>query len=135
MWQLTRRIDDRYGRMRGDFSGAVVLTPVGLDLLDYSEEGHMIYNNSAPMKATQTYRWHFLSGLVFVRFADGRDFHSFIPAGQMAGTDHPCGDDHYSVVYDFTRWPDWRVTWVVVGPRKNYISVSNYDRRSAYTAT
>ena len=54
------------------------------------------------MQATRRYLWDFEGGLVIVRFADGRDFHSFAPAGQVAGTDHPCGDDHYTVVYDFT---------------------------------
>ena len=128
MWQLTRRIDDRHGQMRGDFTGTAVLTPVGDDLLDYVENGQMRFGDAAPMMATRSYRWQFRQNLVLVRFADGRDFHSFTPAGQAAGTDHPCGEDHYTVVYDFTLWPDWRATWNVTGPRKDYSSVTDYVR-------
>ncbi|MBR2574404.1 MAG: hypothetical protein IKE14_08750 [Loktanella sp.] len=112
--------------MQGDFAGHAVLTPVGEDMLEYLEAGQMRLGAAPPMQATRRYLWQFVPDLVQVRFADGRDFHSFAPAGQVAGTDHPCGEDHYRVVYDFTRWPDWRATWDVTGPRKDYTSVTEY---------
>lgn len=127
-WQVLRRIDDRYGAMQGDFSGSAVLTPVGVDGLDYVESGQMRFGAAAPMQATRRYHWQFAGDRVQVRFSDGRDFHSFVPAGQVAGSDHPCGEDYYTVTYDFTRWPDWRATWVVQGPRKDYTSVTDYRR-------
>lgn len=114
--------------MQGEFAGHAVLTPVAKDMLDYHEAGQMRFGAAPPMQATRRYRWQFGPDLVQVRFADGRDFHSFVPAGQVAGTDHPCGADHYRVVYDFTRWPDWRATWDVTGPRKDYTSVTDYMR-------
>lgn len=126
-WRLTRRIDDRHGRMQGEFTGTAVLTPAGDAALDYVEAGQMRLGTAAPMQATRRYHWLFQADRVLVRFADGRDFHSFTPEGQAAGTDHPCGDDHYTVVYDFTRWPHWRATWVVTGPRKDYTSVTDYS--------
>ncbi len=86
LWQLTRLIDDRHGQMRGDFTGTAELTPVGDDLLDYVENGQMRFGDAAPMTATRRYLWQFVADLVQVRFADGREFHSFTPAGQVAGT-------------------------------------------------
>ena len=127
-WQLTRRITDRHGQMQGEFAGTAMLMPVGDDLLDYVETGQMRLGAAPVMAATRAYLWQFGAERVQVRFADGRDFHSFAPRGQAAGTDHPCGDDHYTVVYDFTRWPLWRATWVVTGPRKDYTSVTDYTR-------
>ena len=127
-WQVQRRIDDRHGGMQGDFAGHAVLVPVGADGLDYSETGQMQFGAAAPMQATRRYLWQFCTDLVQVRFSDGRDFHSFVPAGQVAGSDHPCGEDYYTVTYDFTCWPRWRATWVVQGPRKDYTSVTDYRR-------
>lgn len=127
-WHLARRIDDRHGGMRGEFTGTALLTPMGDDGLDYVETGQMRFGTAPPMQATRAYRWQFLPDRVVIRFADGGDFHSFTPTGQAAGTDHPCGEDYYTVTYDFTRWPDWRATWVVNGPRKDYTSVTDYTR-------
>ncbi|WP_040482815.1 DUF6314 family protein [Yoonia vestfoldensis] len=128
-WQVLRRIDDRHGAMQGDFTGMAVLNPAGEHGLIYTETGQMRIGAAPVMQAVRRYLWEVAEGLVTVRFEDGRDFHSFAPAGQAAGTDHPCGDDHYTVVYDFTRWPDWRATWDVRGPRKDYTSVTDYRRR------
>jgi hypothetical protein len=125
-WQVSRRIDDRHGQMQGAFTGRAVLTGAGCDGLHYVEQGQMRFGAAQPMTATRRYAWLFLPDRVLVRFDDGREFHSFVPAGQAAGTDHPCGADHYRVVYDFTRWPDWCATWDVTGPRKDYTSVTEY---------
>ncbi|WP_019953869.1 DUF6314 family protein [Yoonia vestfoldensis] len=128
LWQVVRRIEDRHSGMRGDFVGVAELEPVGEAGLIYVENGQMRFGDTPPMQATRRYFWDFADRLVTVRFADGRNFHSFVPEGQAAGTDHPCGADHYSVVYDFTRWPHWRATWDVTGPRKDYTSVTDYVR-------
>jgi hypothetical protein len=48
--------------------------------------------------------------------------------GQADGTEHPCGDDHYTVQYDFRSWPQWTAVWQVSGPRKDYTSRSAYTR-------
>ncbi|WP_322892141.1 MULTISPECIES: DUF6314 family protein [unclassified Yoonia] len=127
-WQVVRRIDDRHGRMQGEFTGVAEMQPVGDAGLIYTESGQMRIGTAPVMQAVRRYLWDFGEGLVTVRFEDGRDFHTFVPAGQAAGTDHPCGADHYRVVYDFTRWPLWRATWDVTGPRKDYTSVTDYSR-------
>lgn len=125
-WRLQRRITDRMAGQVGHLTGQAVFTPDGPDRLDYHETGTLRIGDGAPMAATRAYLWIFDAGGVAVRFADGAAFHRFTPAGHAAGSDHLCGADLYRVAYDFTRWPAWRATWVVHGPRKDYTSVSDY---------
>jgi hypothetical protein len=126
LWQVTRRITDRHGQMQGRFDGQAEISASGADGADYAESGQMRLGNAPVMQATRRYLWQFTPGLVQVCFDDGRAFHNFVPKGQGAGSDHPCGADYYRVIYDFTLWPDWRATWHVSGPRKDYTSVTDY---------
>jgi hypothetical protein len=101
--------------------GTVTFTPDAAGLI-YQESGRLHLPGRAPMQAERRYLWRFDATGVAVFFEDGRPFHRFVPAGQGAGTDHPCGADHYRVAYDFTAWPRWQATWQVTGPRKAYTS-------------
>lgn len=127
-WALSREITDRHAGQSGHMVGRVVMTPKGADLLAYSESGQMQLADGPVLQATRRYVWRFDGGRVIVTFAEGGDFHSFVPSGQGVGTDHPCGADYYRVAYDFTAWPAWSATWTVTGPRKDYTSVSHYTR-------
>lgn len=126
VWQLQRQIDDRYGRQQGGFDGRAVFHDAGVGHLRYVEEGTIKFGAGPAFTAHRHYQWHFGDGIVEVRFADGGAFHHFVPEGVVAGTDHPCGQDHYKVQYDFRRWPDWQAVWTVTGPRKDYTSTSHY---------
>jgi len=126
-WQIERTITDRLTGQAGTFRGTAEFTQSDTGL-DYAEQGSMKLGDGPMMTATRRYHWLFTPELVQVSFDDGRDFHTFVPNGAVAGTDHPCGDDHYKVAYDFTAWPDWRATWTVSGPRKDYTSISQYRR-------
>jgi hypothetical protein len=127
-WQLSRAIDDRKGGQAGRLQGTATLRQDGPNDLHYAEAGSLSLGTGPVLQAERSYLWHFDKGLVTVRFADGRAFHSFHGAGISAGADHPCGSDLYSVTYDFTGWPVWQSTWVVTGPRKDYTSRSHYMR-------
>lgn len=127
-WILSRQIVDRHGGQDGRMDGRMVLAPQGDDMLQYAEMGEMRLDNGPVLQASRSYLWRFAIDRVVVTFADGAAFHSFVPKGQAAGTDHPCGDDFYRVAYDFTPWPHWTATWDVSGPRKDYTSVSRYQR-------
>ncbi|WP_439155756.1 DUF6314 family protein [Yoonia sp.] len=125
-WRLQRTITDRLGGQTGRLVGQAVFTQAGQGVLAYQETGDLRIGDGPVMVAMRRYLWVFDAGGVAVQFGDGAAFHRFIPTGHAAGTDHPCGDDLYRVEYDFTRWPIWRATWVVHGPRKDYTSVSDY---------
>lgn len=127
VWQISRQITDRLGP-DGEFVGTAALVPTGDNGLHYRETGQLTLADGTPMMAERQYVWRFVDNRVAVAFADGAAFHTFLPAGQAAGSDHPCGADHYRVRYDFTQWPQWRATWTVNGPRKDYASVSEYVR-------
>lgn len=125
-WVLHRLIDDRYSKQKGDFRGGASFLEDGENRLKYLETGKVRFDRGPIMQATRTYCWHFAPDRIAVTFEDGGPFHSFIAGGQVAGTDHPCGDDYYRVSYDFSKWPDWTATWIVTGPRKDYTSISHY---------
>ena len=127
-WRIRRDITDRLAGQSGHLMGEAGLTDVGQGVLKYTESGELRLGNGPVFTATRDYKWHFQNNMVVVTFADGSDFHSFTPQGHVSGTDHPCGDDSYAVRYDFRSWPRWQAIWTVSGPRKDYTSVTNYDR-------
>ena len=127
-WDLRRTIADQLQGQEGRLTGTARFEPIGNTQLTYSEQGRLRLGAGPEMVASRQYSWSFLGDGVDVTFDDGRPFHRFIPNGHAAGTDHPCGDDYYTVRYDFTAWPLWEAVWTVKGPRKNYVSHSVYLR-------
>ena len=127
LWTLHRTIDDRQGRQTGNFRGTAMFSLAEPGTLRYHETGDMRFGGDGPVfRAERKYEWQFGEKDVCVVFDDGSAFHSFVPNGQVPGTTHLCGNDLYNVTYDFLAWPIWTATWKVVGPRKNYTSVSSY---------
>ena len=122
-WHVSRRLEDALGAQSGHFEGEATLVPSDMGLR-YSEHGTLTLDQGGAFRAERVYCWQFIDGRVEVRFDDGRAFHSFGANG--LGTDHPCGDDHYRVRYDFTDWPAWRARWTVTGPRKAYVSDTTF---------
>ena len=129
-WTLRRVIKDHLAGQDGTLVGQARFAPLGQNQLDYHEHGTLTLDGGAQMAASRRYLWAFAAGRVDVAFEDGAAFHSFVPNGHAAGTDHPCGADFYTVRYDFTAWPAWSAVWTVTGPRKNYVSSTYYARIS-----
>jgi hypothetical protein len=127
-WRLSRAVSDTRQGLTGRFSGTAKFSDDGGGLL-YRETGTLRYGDAAPIAAERCYRWQTDGTRISVLFDDGRPFHDFAP-GTPHGT-HWCDPDSYAVAYDFTRWPDWRATWIVTGPRKNYQMTSLYERSAA----
>lgn len=127
-WHLKRQISDRAARQSGHLKGTANLVNQGDGLLRYDETGAFQLAQGPVMQAARRYQWRFSDVWVDVQFEDGRPFHGFVPDGLVDGTDHPCGADHYQVQYDFRNWPDWQARWTVIGPRKDYTSVSHYSK-------
>ncbi|MFT5067281.1 MAG: hypothetical protein ACJAXK_003223 [Yoonia sp.] len=126
-WQLTRQITDALHGQDGQLVGHARFVTDGAGLR-YEEHGQLTLASGAVLQADRAYLWGADAGGIAVRFADGTAFHQFDPVGQVSGTTHLCGDDTYNVAYDFDRWPDWSATWDVTGPRKDYRSISHYNR-------
>lgn len=127
-WVLNRTIDDHLSGQNGALTGTARFVPDGSAGLVYDETGMLLLATGVQMAATRRYLWTFHEAGVEVFFDDGRPFHGFVPDGHAAGTDHPCGEDYYTVRYDFSDWPRWTARWTVKGPRKDYVSTSIYSR-------
>lgn len=127
-WVLSRTIEDRLQRQDGQFTGTARFEAAGSARLAYAEQGRLRLGAGPDLIASRQYFWDFTAEGVDVRFDDGRPFHRFVPQGHAAGTNHLCGDDDYTVRYDFMAWPYWQAVWSVKGPRKNYTSASHYSR-------
>ena len=126
-WTLTRQIEDRTAGPNGQFVGTAVFEAIADATLRYTETGTLQLGQGPSMTAERSYLWEFAADRVDVFFDDGRDFHHFVPDGVSEGSNHPCGEDFYTVTYDFTVWPNWVATWTVTGPRKDYTSVTRYQ--------
>lgn len=124
---MSRQITDaKYGQ-DGSLMGEAAFTASGQGLL-YCETGTLTLKTSAKMQATRSYLWDADATGIIVRFDDEKPFHRFDLTATAQGTSHLCGADWYNVTYDFAAWPAWSATWAVQGPRKDYTSITHYNR-------
>jgi hypothetical protein len=130
-WLMTRKIEDSRGP-DAVFSGVAEFSPLADAVLAYREAGELTIGNSV-MTAERGYVWKFArSGEIAMDFADGRPFHSFDPALRALNARHLCGDDTYNVQYEFLSDNSvidvWCSIWRVTGPRKEYVSHTEFAR-------
>jgi hypothetical protein len=118
-WAFERRITHAGGQ-EAVVTGCAIWTRDGTGL-EYVETGEMRLTGAAPMRVERRYRWE--EG-PRTYFADGRFFHDVPPEG--GETRHWCDPDQYDGAYDFSRWPEFTVTWAVRGPRKDYRMMTIY---------
>lgn len=121
LWQLERRVTDGSGR-QARLSGEARWTREG-EALAYHEAGLLTMQDGPPIRAERRLTWR--AGLQ-VFFEDGRFFHAVPPLGGRVS--HWCDPDSYEGNYDFDAWPDFEVSWVVNGPRKDYHMHTIYRR-------
>jgi hypothetical protein len=124
VWVFERRIVHADGQ-EARVTGRAVWSREGAALA-CEEAGEMRLPGAVPLRVTRRYRWE--AGLR-VHFEDGRFFHAVPPEGGETG--HWCDPDQYDGSYDFSRWPEFTVTWRVRGPRKDYRMATTYRRQEA----
>lgn len=124
-WRIARRIEDAWAGTTGLFEGVARFTPDGAGLL-YSEVGELRLPQEAPMAAQRKLLWRKDGEGIAVLFEDGRAFHRIATNARVVQDWHDCDPDAYDVTYNFTRWPEWRMIWKVCGPRKDYVSISDF---------
>jgi hypothetical protein len=123
-YDVARVIDDRRAAAQPRFEGRAVLFLSSSGAV-YHETGALILNGQR-FEAERSYLWHEDGGRIWVRFADGREFHDFDPKIGGLASAHLCGADMYRGGYELSDWPRWSVTWDVSGPRKDYRSITTY---------
>lgn len=123
VWAFVRRASHADGGA-AEVTGQAVWSRAGNGLA-LAETGEMRLPGAAPIQVERRYHW---AADLRVFFEDGRFFHA-VPA-EGGATTHWCDPDRYDGIYDFSRWPDFTVTWCVRGPRKDYRMVTTYTRET-----
>jgi len=126
-WRIARRIEDAWMGTTALFEGLARFTEDGRGLA-YREVGELRVPQEVPMVASRDYLWRSEPGGIAVLYGDGRFFHRIKAGSDVVQDWHVCGEDEYDVTYNFTHWPRWRMIWKVQGPRKDYISISDFTR-------
>jgi len=121
-FDVRRTIEDARSGQTAIFEGRMSLTGDG-NTASYEETGHLLTNGQR-FAAQRRYIWQTTGDGIAVLFEDGRAFHDFDPEQGGQASEHQCGEDMYRGGYGFSNWPSWSVTWDVVGPRKDYRSVT-----------
>lgn len=128
-WSVNRVIEDRY-RESDDRTGVFLGNAVFVgppQHMTYKEVGTLTFGG-AILQAERQYIWHCHANHATVLHKDGTPFHELTVQNNAASADHLCGEDHYNGAYAFLSDAEWRVTWTVSGPRKDYTSVTTYKR-------
>ena len=121
-WRIARRIRDRHAGVTARFEGTLTFSPHGASLIAV-ETGRLHLPGQGALTAGQRQIWRAEGHFIAVDFADGRPFHEIAP-GPRPRARHHCPPDLYQGLYDFTRWPLWRLLWRVNGPRKRQTILS-----------
>lgn len=119
-WRVRRVVRDLIGSAGCVFFGEAVVTENG-----FSEEGEIRVGDRA-LPASRAYRLERQDGSVLVYRGEA----SFIRLGAEPSqvVQHRCGDDSYVGRFIFRGPEEWAEAWRVKGPRKNYASISRFDR-------
>ncbi|MEM7177386.1 MAG: DUF6314 family protein [Pseudomonadota bacterium] len=123
-WQMVRIIENVAEGVIGEFWGECRFTPDGAGL-SCAEAGVLRFRG-VDYHAERGSLWRFPeSGRVEVQYDDGRPFHDFVD--DLPRAEHLCGEDHYSVSYEFGI-NEWTSIWDVKGPAKDYRMTTRYRR-------
>lgn len=125
VWGLERWIDDHRAGQGIAVSGMAEIAPHGAGAL-YDERAEMHLPGQPPLTATRRYLLEGDGPALRFLFEDGRYFHVLDLAVPAPRCHHDCPPDSYDVAYDFAAWPEWRATWRVTGPRKDYTMTTTY---------
>jgi hypothetical protein len=97
-------------------------------LLHYEEQGTLqLGTHEAP--ASRRLGYHVAGGRAEVVFADGRPFHDLDLRAGSHDAEHVCGQDLYRGRFEVVSDHSWRHEWSVIGPRKEHLIRTTFDRR------
>jgi hypothetical protein len=120
-WTVKRVVLDRTSMGRVFFEGSVTI-----DRDRFDERGEGLFNGYRS-SAIRIYRLQSSPGRAIVLFPDGREFIR-LDERPVQTVLHHCGADTYRGRFFFLSAVAWIETWQVIGPRKNYRSVTRYQR-------
>jgi hypothetical protein len=131
VWDLARNIEGQ-----ATMTGIAEYTRHGLDVLAYREEGRVLLAGGKAFDAHREYRFERAPRGFAVFFAEDprRLFHRIelaCDSDALAGSaTHQCAPDVYDSTYRFLADGTFLVRHAVRGPRKDYVSATEFKRRA-----
>lgn len=128
-WAVSREVPSE-----GHFEGHANFERVNIAELAFSETGVLTQNNGQHLDAFRRYVYRFENGEIAVYFDEEprRLFHKLVLRSESSSISatglHHCGDDIYSMEYNFAVSDCFTITHRVKGPRKNYRMISVFRR-------
>lgn len=121
IWRVRRKVVDHMAGQQIVFEGMATITGD-----TFVEQGEVVADGRA-LPAIRRYRLQRSGSATEVLFSDGRPFATF---GELPNqrVEHHCGDDLYAGRFLFIRPDFWVEFWRVRGPRKRYISLTQFER-------
>jgi hypothetical protein len=139
-WRAERVLIDFRSGQRGTFRGvATFAEPAGPEGagrgarggLDYREQGELSFGgHHGPASRSLTYRPG-PDGSAEVLFADGRPFYLLDLRSGSCQAEHPCAEDHYSLIARVLGPDSFTEHWRVRGPEKDYEMTTTFARIDA----
>ena len=124
-WALERELKDLLTDTTGRFSGMAILRPAQTGL-HYEENGTLDFGDHTG-QATRRYLVTFdENGRAMFHFEDGRFFHDLDLRTGNWSVSHLCGQDVYEGYFQAQSGGALRVRWHVQGPRKHYLSYTQF---------
>ncbi|MEU8703135.1 DUF6314 family protein [Streptomyces sp. NPDC048680] len=119
-WRVERTVYDLSQDRCGTFRGTADFTreEPGVELR-HVERGEFTWGGETRPASREHLFEPAGGGAAFVRFADGRPFHSLDLREGRYVADHPCAEDVYRGEFSVLATDCWRVVWTVRGPAKD----------------
>jgi hypothetical protein len=128
-WRVDRRLADHRSGATGTFAGeAEFAATADPAVLRYTERGELrLGGHTGPAWRRLVCRG-LPGGAVDVRFADGREFYRLDLASGRWRAKHVCGRDDYVVTFRVLSPDLMEERWRVLGPDKDYVTVTELER-------
>lgn len=136
-WRLRKLITDRRGHNSFKIKGKAVFSEVGENELLFKEKGEFdspSAKNNVEVSSSE-YLYVYEDESINVYFFDkGKRqglFHKLNPEGRsesVFGCHHQCNRDSHSTEYHFFSDKKFQIKHTVLGPRKDYVSETIYER-------
>ncbi len=128
-WRIERRLADHRSGVSGTFDGeAEFAATADPAVLNYTERGELHFGGHVgPATRTLVFLGR-PGGAADVRFADGREFYRLDLGQGRCQAEHRCGRDRYAVTCRVLAQDLLEENWQVLGPAKDYDSVTTLRR-------
>jgi hypothetical protein len=120
LWHFKRLVSN-YGTLEG----TALFKKISPNTLHYREEGHSSHGTFF-----QEYLYEYASE-ISVYFMDKSLLHrlQFKHKLTMARAEHLCKCDHYSAEYEFLNEQQWRLNYLVRGPKKDFSIQTQFTKK------